>query len=286
MKRNRILLVGCGKVGLPVAQALTDTHEVFALSRSANTHHDGIHSIQADVSRAESLHEVLPERLDIVLYCLSPSEISDEGYRRTYPEGLQNILTALPEGSVLQRLYLVSSTSVYHQNDNSWVNEDSPTLPSSFAGQRILEAEKLAHDSPHPSTVVRFSGIYGGQRKRLIEQVRCGKQHLNESVRTTNRIHETDCIGFLLHLIKQPDQSKIASCYLASDSAPVDMNEVVKFIAAALGVIAQEKASSGPRRRGGNKRCDNSRMLSTGYQLRYPSYKHGYGEMLEQERSV
>ena len=33
--------------------------------------------------------------------------------------------------------------------------------------------------------------------------------------------------------------------------------------------------------RGGNKRCDNSRLLSAGYKLLYPDFKSGYEPILE-----
>ena len=74
----------------------------------------------------------LPQALDLVLYCLSPSERSREAYRQTYVQGLANTLVALKNSPSLKRLFFVSSTSVYHQDDGSIVSEHSQTKSDFF----------------------------------------------------------------------------------------------------------------------------------------------------------
>lgn len=273
--KQRIVIVGCGKIGMRLAEQLSEQHEVWGLRRS-HAEHQHISFIQADVTEPEGLAESLPEAIDYLLYCLTPSEASEEGYRAVYVKGLQHVLSALKQP--LKRLYFISSTSVYHQDDSSWVDEASPTQPTRYSGKVLLEAEQLAQLSQHPATVVRFSGIYGGNRSRLIEQVKRGKAVLTKSSRLTNRIHEDDCVGFLQHLIQQDIEGiKNDDLYLASDSEPVEYNEVIEFIAAKFEVdLALGDAES--KRRAGNKRCSNRRMLESGYRLKFPSFREGYLE--------
>lgn len=55
----------------------------------------------------------------------------------------------------------VSSSSVYSQNDDSWVDERSPTTPARFSGQMVLEGEQTALNSGHPATAIRSVGFTG-----------------------------------------------------------------------------------------------------------------------------
>ncbi len=281
VSRKRILIVGFGKLGKPLAQNLAKHHEVWTLHRHPNEEVQGIHSIGADVTDIVSLHENIPSKLDFIVYCLSPGSRSEEAYRNIYPEGLANTLQALPEETHLQRLYFISSTSVYHQNDHSWVDENSPAEATSYSGRLLLEAESVAENSGQPATVIRFSGIYGGDRRRLIDQVKNRQAGYSPKTRLSNRIHQDDCVGFIEHLIQQECAGeKNLPRYLASDSCPVDLNEVLGFLAEKLGVELQESSETPSTRRGGNKRCSNRQMLASGYRLRYPDYRAGYAAQL------
>jgi len=287
MSAKRILIVGCGKIGLRVANLLSTEHEVWGLSRSTQNSHNGnpnhITFITADVCKLESLSGQFPENLDYIIYCVAPAERNEAAYRELYLTGLKNIIDYLPAQHALKRLYFVSSTSVYHQDDHSLVDEMSPALPSSFSGRVLLEAEGFCNHLPIPSTIIRFSGIYGAERSRLIEQVKTHKAKLSTDYRLTNRIHEDDCVSFIQHLIQEDILGKQSeSLYLASDSMPVDLNEVIKFLASNLAIKLTEKPSNdAEKRRAGNKKCSNRRMLDSGYRLHFPSYQEGYLAMIE-----
>ena len=96
--------------------------------------------------------------------------------------------------------------------------------------------------------------------------------------------NEDDCVGFILHLIQQNIQGNINEpVYLASDSEPVDLNEVIKFLTKILGhELTAETSNDAEKRRAGNKKCSNQKMLDSGYQLHFPSYREGYLAMVEQ----
>jgi len=287
MSAKRILIVGCGKIGLRVANLLSTSHEVWGLSRSTQdagnekSHH--IQFITADVCKPESLTAQLPENLDYLIYCVAPTERTETAYQNLYLTGLQNIVSALPDQEPLKRIYFVSSTSVYHQDDHSLVDETSSTSPSSFSGRVLLEAEAFCKQLPIPSTVIRFSGIYGSARSRLIEQVKTHKAQLSTHSRLTNRIHEDDCVGFIQHLVHQDILGKPNEpMYVASDNESIDLNEVIKFLASGLKVELESKPTDdAEKRRAGNKRCSNQKMLDSGYQLHFPSYREGYQAMID-----
>lgn len=289
MSSKRILIAGCGKIGLRLAHLLSSDHQVWGLSRTypyaatqpAETGNTSIHFLTADVSIPETLTGNLPDNIDYLVYCLAPSERTESAYRRVYLDGLNNIISALPGNQPIKRLYFISSTSVYHQNDGQEIDEGSPAQATGFSGKVLLEAESTCRNSIHPSTIIRFSGIYGAQRDYLIRQVKTGQATLSDTVRFSNRIHEDDCVGFIRHLIQQEIHGKPnEALYLASDSQPVDANEVLKFIASRLNITLKYKHNNQSNRRAGSKRCCNKKMLDSGYLLHYPGYQEGYAAML------
>jgi nucleoside-diphosphate-sugar epimerase len=179
-------------------------------------------------------------------------------------------------------LLLASSTSVYHQQDGSWVDETSATEPSGFAGRIQLEAETLALASQIPSSVVRFAGIYGPGRERLLSRLRQGYIVASDSQNYSNRIHSHDCAGILAHLLAMQQRGvALESHYLAVDCAPTPLREVCEWLASNIGVDPATLQEDAAPMRGGNKRCSNRRLLQTGYRFVYPDYQAGFGAILQ-----
>lgn len=293
MQGKRILVVGYGKLGSRVAEALSANHDVTTIKRSPIEHSSLVNMCFADITNKQALSDTLNERLnqgvDYLIYCLSPRERSEQGYRDAYLTGLQNIMSCLPKPDRLEHVLFVSSTSVYHQENGEEVDELSPCLPTSFSGNVLLDAESYLANLAVNSTVIRFSGIYGGSRSRLIDQVKRAIDAgdlLYATPSYTNRIHEDDCMGFICHLIDLLDKGReIKACYLASDSCPVKQAEVYHFIASQLEPLSGSKQSSTFKieenaakasRRAGSKQCQNTCMKQSGYSLKYNSYKEGY----------
>ena len=169
----RILVAGCGKLGGAIASQLTGTAKVYGLRRNPDRVPEGVHALGADLMVPEQVRSVLPDNLDIVVYCLTPASYDDKGYHNAYVKGLQNLIDAL-DGHRLTRLVFIGSSSVYAQDDDSWVDESSSTEPARYSGQAILEGERIALESGSPATVIRFSGIYGPSRARFLDAVMSG----------------------------------------------------------------------------------------------------------------
>ena len=279
MQQPRILVVGAGKLGLPLAQRLTGSFPTAVLSRNPPAA-SGLLSIAADVTRPEALVD-LPSSLELVVYSVAPGRFDEAAYRDLYVTGLENLLRALQQNS-LKRILFVSSTGVYHQNDDSWVDETSPTDPTAFSGRCILEAEEYLCRAGVPHTVIRFSGIYGGDRTRLLEQILAGEIDPSLAGPYTNRIHEEDCIGILEHLVRLSMTGQpLQDCYLASDSEPVPISTIVRWVEEQVGPIRLQPSAGPAPGRAGSKRCCNRRLLESGYRFRYPSFREGYQALLE-----
>lgn len=279
----RILVAGCGALGGRIATLLARDATVFGLRRQANKVPAGVEPVAADLLQPTQLRQVLPSDLDAVIYCLTPSQYSDQGYRDAYVTGLNNLLDAL-DGQRPQRLIFISSTSVYHQDDDSWVDEHSATEPARFSGQCILEGEQRARDSRIPATVVRLSGIYGPSRRRFLTAVQDGGMNPRSPGPYSNRIHEEDAARAVVHLLELAlSGNDVAPTYLVSDCEPVRLDEVVRWVQDQVPCRTPgDDARTGGR--AGSKRCRNQRLLATGFRFQYPDFRVGYGEMIAQEK--
>jgi nucleoside-diphosphate-sugar epimerase len=121
----RVLIVGCGYVGLPLGAELVRLgHEVFGLRRSAAAENElkaaGIQPLFGDVTRPETLAK-LPREFDWVVNCVAAGG-GAENYRQIYLEGNAQPDSWLADSPPKKFVY-TSSTSVYGQNDGSQVTE-------------------------------------------------------------------------------------------------------------------------------------------------------------------
>jgi len=271
---RRLLIAGCGDLGIRLAARLPvdGTWQVTGLRRDASRLPPSITPLSADLSRPETLAR-LDRDWDAVIYQATPGQRDESAYRRTYVEGLSNLLDQVRP----QRLIFVSSTAVYGQDGGEWVDEQSKTEPSRFNGRIVLEGERVALAAAAESLVVRFSGIYGPGREYLIESVRSGRARCRpKPPQWTNRIHADDCAAVLEHLLELDTPESI---YCASDCRPAARCEVLDWLAERLGAGSPERL--GPQEDAGQgKRIDNRRLLASGFAFRFPDYQHGYGAML------
>ena len=284
----RILIAGCGYVGSALGERLVgEYHEVWGLRRNPRSLPDGVEPIEADLAEPDAL-KVLPPQLDFVCYLASPGGAVDALYRRAYVEGLRALLEALEEqGQQPRRVLFASSTAVYHQHQGEWIDEAALADPPDFRGGRLLEAEQVLWSSPWPSTVVRFGGIYGPRRTRLIDRVRAGRAvYRDDPHHYSNRIHRDDCAGVLAHLM---ERDVAEALYLGADCDPADERTVMRWLAGALGAPEPRRANrseagaqSSRAEERSNKRCRNDRLVRSGYAFLYPTFREGYRAGLEE----
>lgn len=280
-----VLIIGCGDIGITLGRELIHKgHRVIGIRRQAEVLQDsGIEPFALDLNDLEGADASALPQADYVIYTVTADRFEESAYQSAYPEGLKRVLSVLEQHETPpRRIFFVSSTSVYGQQEGEVVSEESPTESTSFSGNLMSEAEQALLNHPLPGTVVRFSGIYGPGRDRLIHQVAEGRIAAVTPVIYSNRIHRDDCAGILTHLIHcQESGQPLADLYLGSDCEPVTLHNVMTWLAKQLAVESTETMQS-PLRRRASKRCDNSRILETGYQFRYPTYKEGYAQVLKE----
>jgi nucleoside-diphosphate-sugar epimerase len=264
---KHILIVGYGYLGRRVADLDQNGHRITALTRSpekAGHIKDREHTpIIGDVLDPATL-AALPAA-DVMLIALTHDPESGTSKRALLVDGVANLVRELH--SRVGHIVYISSTSVYGQSDGSWVDESSPTEPTTEGGQLTLEAERAlqaicnAPGSTCRLTILRLAGIYGPQRLiARVDQLRAGRPVAGSPDAWLNLIHRDDAVSIVGDVIEGRGTSRI---YLICDDRPVTRGEFYTAIAHEIGApppTFDPDSSEGRRTRGLNKRCRNTLM--------------------------
>lgn len=290
----KFLIAGFGDLGSVLAQTCLATPawqqaRLLAIKRTPPTQLDQPHVnwVKADLSNPDSVLAVATQLRGIthVVYCAAPNERSEAAYRSTYIHGLQNLVAALKSlahdkpGATelsLPQLLFVSSTAVYDNQAQGKLDESSATEPRSFNGKVLLEAENwLLAKWPDP-LILRLSGIYGPTKRSLLRSIAAGTTVVPESLDfIANRIHAEDAARAILHLFEH----KLSGIYIGSDSHPIPIKSLYQRLAQMLG--APEPKTGPPSPMMGKKRLSNQKLLSTGFDLRWPDSLKGYQALMD-----
>ena len=202
--RATISILGCGWLGLPLAQALVERG----------------YEVKGSTTRPEKLALLAERRITPFLIRFSP-EINPDYQsiffdsetlivnippRRNdtevteYPDKIAAVLEVVRDSPV-RKLLFVSSTSVY-PNVNRRVRESDTSQEVRSSGQALLMAERLVREAPGiTSTVVRFGGLFGPDRNpgRFL----AGKTLASSGQVPINMIHLDDCLAIIEEILRQ-----------------------------------------------------------------------------------
>ena len=290
----RVLIVGCGYVGLPLGVELVGQgHEVFGLRRSSAGQSElvagGLKPLVADITRPEDLAK-LPPSFDWVVNAVSSTKGGADEYREVYLHGTRNLLEWLRAAPPKKFVY-TSSTSVYGQNDGSLVKETSPAEPASLTSRLLVEAEKLlleaAQTRQFPAMILRVAGIYGPGRGHLfLQYLRHEAKIAGRGERLINMVHRDDLVGAIVAALKQGRSGEI---YNVVDDEPVAQIHFFGWLSETLGkwmppFVAETAEAEGKRGRT-NKRVSNRKLKrELGYQFKYPTFRQGYGAEIQRRK--
>lgn len=274
----RALIVGYGDLGQALGRLLAeDGLQVWGLRRSGCSPTPGVTVLAGDVADPGSLAPLRALAPQVLVYCVAAGEQSDAAYRSCYVDGLRHVLAALAGLPDLRHVFFVSSTRVYGQPGTALLSEADPAMPADFGGHRLLQGERLLEDLPCGHTALRLSGIYGPGRNRLLAMAADPRQWPAQNP-WSNRIHRDDAAAFTTFLIRKVlAGASVDDCYIVSDSHPAPQHEVLRWLAGQLGHAVPAQPAPAPA---GGKRLSNARLLASGFRLRYPDYRAGYGALL------
>lgn len=273
-----ILQIGCGDLGSLLVQGyLQAGHQVTVLRKSHLPVPDGAQVLYGDVVTDEGLEGLAHLTADVLVYCVAATASDDENYAQHYYQGLKHVLAAV-KNNPIKHVFFISSTRVYGQNAGEQITDADKPLPADRGGEILLEAEALLNNLLCGHTALRLSGIYGPKRQYLLRMAQ-DVSKWPQAIQWTNRIHEQDAVGFLLHLLKQLDIGKsVATHYIVTDSLSVPQHEVLFWIAKQLAWELGEPPASEEMY---GKRLLNQGLIDSGYRLQYANYQLGYAQVIQ-----
>jgi nucleoside-diphosphate-sugar epimerase len=281
----RLLIAGCGDLGCRIANIVLQKsgHCVWGLRRSSEsviTQAPGFNWHVADLSKPETL-AMLPAGITHILFSAAPNVRTESAYRDVYFNGLKNVAQRALNPS-LKRILFVSSSAVYGEHGDEWVDEETPVNPQNFNGRILFESEQWLKQFGKEHTIktlsLRLSGIYGpGRATGLLERLKLGQIGAPSTpLHWANRIHVEDAASAIMHLLNVPEPM---STYLVTDSTPLPIRELYEALAELVGGPVPPEASA--PNFVGSKRLSNARLLASGFELKWPDSRAGYASMIQ-----
>ena len=282
----RVLIVGCGYVGLALARALVGSgHQVYGLRRSSANESTmieaGIRPLSGDITVPESLPP-LDDRFDWVVNTVSSSRGGLPEYESVYLRGTRNLIEWLSPQPP-QRFVYTSSTSVYAQQDGAQVKETSDTEPLSETAKCLLKTEQelltAFRQRQFPAIILRVAGIYGpGRGHRFLQYLRNEARIRGKGDHVLNMIHRDDLVGVIIAALKN---ARAGDIYNAVDDEPVGEVHFFRWLSETLGKWMppfETGSTAEPRKRSAtSKRVLNRKLkMELGYQFKYPTFRQGY----------
>ncbi|MEZ4883210.1 MAG: SDR family oxidoreductase [Chitinophagales bacterium] len=247
---NTISIIGCGWLGLPLAQYLqkqnfTIKGSTTTLSKMENLSAMGIESyllqLQDDGTLPQEQMDNLMELLktDVLIFNIPPGRKNPD-VEASFLAKIKTLTQAM-EGSPLQKMLFVSSTSVYSLQ-NQIATESDVLQPIKSSGKALLKAEELLQDVPNvETTVLRLAGLFGPNRPA--GRFLAGKQNLTNGKGKVNLVHLEDCMEVIFQVIRQGKWGEVYN--VCSDEHPT-REEFYTAAAKKLGLVPPTFAANSP----------------------------------------
>ena len=273
MTAPRVLIAGCGFVGLAAARRLHSqgwqvvgcTHSEESATALAG---EPFAATTCDIADPASVHAVASfGPFQAVVHCASSGRGGVDQYRRVYLEGVRVLREVLRPAQFL----FTSSTSVYAQVSGEEVTEESAAEPDRETGRILLEAEALALSGD--GVVARLAGIYGPQRSVLLRKFFAGEAVIEgDGTRWINQIHRDDAAAAIAALVT----GKARGIYNVADDRPLAQRELYAWLAAHFQRPLPPSGPIDPNRKRGwtHKRVSNAKLRGVGWEPQYPTFFH------------
>ncbi len=261
-----ISILGCGYVGLPLAKLLLAQNWRV---RGATTTESKLTSLLSEGIEPYLL-KLMPDlhghgRCDFfdskVLVINFPPGRKRTDVKEFMKAAMASILSYLNQGQV-EKVLFISSTSVYSKGR---VREEDAGKhpPNTASGAALLRAEELLRNSSAvQTTILRYGGLYGYQRRP--GRFWSGRP-LRNPQNAVNILHRDDAVGVALAVITQNCWGEIFN--VCTDQHP-SRSEFYTHAAKNLGLSPPTDSAEAPEP---DKVVMNDKVIKQlGYQFKYP----------------
>lgn len=277
-----VLIIGCGDIGMRVAQQLSRSHRVFALTSSKDRFQElrdvSAIPIWGDLDRPQTLWR-LSGLAQTVIHLAPPQNQGNRDCRT------RNLLRILAQGSnAVRRLIYISTTGVYGDHMGGKVSETTPVSPQSERARRRVDAEQtLRLWSPAHGvtlTILRVPGIYAANRLPLERLQSQTPALISEEDAYSNHIHSDDLARLICAAVYRGKPQRIIN---ACDGSETKMGDYFDEVADAFGLNRPPRKPASEVQKlvspmlwsfmRESRRVTNTRLSELKIPLRYPSVK-------------
>ncbi|MFZ6864193.1 SDR family oxidoreductase [Undibacterium sp. Ji67W] len=287
MGKPRLLIVGCGDVGMRLLPLLRARFRIFAITsqpaRCAELREAGAIPIVANLDNAASLARLAG--LAPYYVHLAPPRSEGESDIRT-----QNLIAILPDKS---RLVYISTTGVYGDCGGASFDETRTVRPQNARAVRRVAAEQAlrawAKRSCSSLSILRVPGIYAAVRLP-IERLKKGTPALADADDVyTNHIHADDLAQMIMLALFRAKPQRV---YHAVDDSDLKMAAYFDLVADAFQLprpprlprkdLAQQVSPMLLSFMSESRRMQNQRVKwELGMRFQYPTVKQGVDAALK-----
>jgi nucleoside-diphosphate-sugar epimerase len=210
-KMTQISILGCGWLGLPLAEALL-ANEFLVKGSTTSESKLAILEKLAIQPFLIALSEDKPigdfanflKNSSILIIDIPPKLRGIE--KENFVSKIKNIIPFV-EKSTIENVLFVSSTSVYGEAKQT-ISENTTPKPDTESGKQLLETESLLQSNHNfKTTILRFGGLIGEDRNPT--KFMAGKVNIENPETPINFIHQEDCIGIILKIIATDSWNEI-----------------------------------------------------------------------------
>ncbi len=198
---NKISILGCGWLGLPLAEFLIS--KGFSVKGSTTNYNklSLLSSRNIDPFLLELKPGIKGDRIkeffnsEILIIDIPPGGDDKVTY---HPEQVKSILDEV-KGSFVSKIIFISSTSVYG-NVNREVTEIDEHDPEKESGKALKIVEDMLVSEPSfEKTIIRFAGLIDDDRNPV--KFFAGRKNISGGNIPVNLIHRKDCINVIYQVI-------------------------------------------------------------------------------------
>ncbi len=231
LRRPRLLVVGCGDVGMRLLPLLRDRFRVFAMTSQPNRVPElraaGATPVVANLDQPDSLRR-LRGLADTIVHLAPPPSDGDRD-RRT-----RNLATILPRHG---KVVYVSTTGVYGDCGGAHFDETRPVAPKNARAVRRVDAEQVlrrwAVACGGRLAILRVPGIYAADRLP-VARLQQGTPALRpDDDPYTNHIHADDLAKIIALAIFRAAPQRV---YHTVDDSDMKMGDYFDAVADAFGL--------------------------------------------------
>lgn len=274
--RPRLLIVGCGDIGMRLLPLLRNQFRVFATTsqsgRIAELRAAGAIPLVVNLDQPQTLQKLVGLAPHIIH--LAPPQSEGKSDRRT-----RNLIAILPRHG---KLVYISTTGVYGDCGGAYFDETRVVAPFTARALRRVDAEqRLRHWAKHAQaklTILRVPGIYAHDRLP-VDRLRQGTPALLDAEDVyTNHIHADDLAQIIKLALFRAQPQRV---YHTVDDSELKMGQYFDLVADAWNLphaprisrseLAQQVSPVLMSFMSESRRLQNHRMKTElGVRLRYP----------------